>query len=585
MNGNPLEQNGATILWECLQREGVEVVFGYPGGAILPVYDALTRTSIRHVLARHEQGAAHMADGYARASGRVGVVLATSGPGATNLVTGLATAMMDSVPMVAITGQVPSTVLGSDAFQEVDVTGITLPITKHNYLVQRPEEIAPAIREAFALAKAGRPGPVLVDITKDCQNAMGTLDWEAAEPTRHLRHLPPPVAEEDLDRALAMIRLSRRPLILAGHGVSLSGAAPALKAFAEAAGVPVACTLLGLDSFPAGHPLFLGFMGMHGSPWTNMAIQDADLILAFGMRFDDRVTGDPKTFAPHAKKIHVEIDRAEVGKIIQVDLALQGDLRDVLERLLPRLTPGPTTPWLEELARLRGSFETAGPGTAVGGGDGAAPWPPEAPVAGGLGPIEALRILAEEAKDAVWVTDVGQHQMWQAQVMRHSRPHTLITSGGLGTMGFALPAAIGAKLACPEAEVWVVAGDGGIQMNSQELMTLMQEGLKINVAVINNASLGMVRQWQTLFYQDRRSEVAITSPDFVLLAQAYGLVGRRARTGAEALEAVREARASAAPTLIEFQVSTEAGVFPIIPSGASIDNMVHQFSQSTPFSR
>jgi len=569
-----LEQTGAQILWECLQREGVEVVFGYPGGAILPVYDALEQqSSVRHVLARHEQGAAHMADGYARASGRVGVVLATSGPGATNLVTGLATAMMDSVPLVAITGQVPSAVLGSDAFQEVDVTGVTLPITKHNYLVQRPEEIAPALREAFALARSGRPGPVLVDITKDAQLAKGTLDWEAALPTRHLRHLPPEVPAEQLEQALGMIRASRRPLILAGHGVSLSGAAPALKAFAERSGIPVACTLLGLDSFPAGSPLFLGFMGMHGSPWTNLAIQEADLILAFGMRFDDRVTGDPRTFAPHAKKIHVEIDRAEVGKIIAVDLALQGDLKNVLERLLPDLAPVPTGPWLDSLEHLKAPF-IRDPHA----------WPP-APSTHGMGPIEVLRILADECPDAVWVTDVGQHQMWQAQVMRHTRPHTLITSGGLGTMGFALPAAIGAKLACPDAEVWVVAGDGGIQMNSQELMTLTQEGLKINVAVVNNSSLGMVRQWQTLFYQDRRSAVDILSPDFVLLAQAYGLQGRRALTPAEATAAVREARSSPHATLIEFVVDTEAAVYPIIPPGAKLEDMMHEPSLPSPFSR
>ena len=328
------------------------MVFGYPGGAILPAYDALDHSTVRHVLARHEQGAAHMADGYARASGRVGVVLCTSGPGATNLVTGLATAMMDSVPLVAITGQVSSGLLGSDAFQEVDVTGVTLPITKHNYLVQRADQIAPAIREAFALARSGRPGPVLVDITKDAQLASTEFDWDAALPTRHLRHLAPEVPQAQLDQALAMIRASHRPLILAGHGVLLSGATEALRRFAETAGIPVACTLLGLDSFPASHPLFMGFMGMHGSPWTNLAIQEADLILAFGMRFDDRVTGDPATFAPHATKIHVEIDRAEVGKIIQVDLALQGDLRGVLERLQPDLAAVPTGPWLARLEEL-----------------------------------------------------------------------------------------------------------------------------------------------------------------------------------------------------------------------------------------
>ena len=550
------------------------MVFGYPGGAILPAYDALDHSTVRHVLARHEQGAAHMADGYARASGRVGVVLCTSGPGATNLVTGLATAMMDSVPLVAITGQVSSGLLGSDAFQEVDVTGVTLPITKHNYLVQRPEQIAPAIREAFALARSGRPGPVLVDITKDAQLASTEFDWDAALPTRHLRHLAPEVPQAQLDQALAMIRASHRPLILAGHGVLLSGATETLRRFAETAGIPVACTLLGLDSFPASHPLFMGFMGMHGSPWTNLAIQEADLILAFGMRFDDRVTGDPATFAPHATKIHVEIDRAEVGKIIQVDLALQGDLRQVLERLLPGLAAVPTGPWLARLEDLKGPHADLE----------AEPWPP-LPQGAGLGPIEVLRALFQAAPDAIWVTDVGQHQMWEAQVMRHRRPRTLITSGGLGTMGFALPAAIGAKLARPEAEVWVVAGDGGIQMNSQEFMTLVQEGLKINVAVINNGSLGMVRQWQTLFYEDRRSAVALVNPDFVLLAEAYGMKGLRAASPRECTASVDQARACPEPVLIDFVVDQEAAVYPLIPPGARIQDMLYEPNLPSPSPR
>jgi acetolactate synthase-1/2/3 large subunit len=563
-----LEQTGATILWECLEREGVEVVFGYPGGAILPAYDALAHSAIRHVLARHEQGAAHMADGYARASGRVGVVLCTSGPGATNLVTGLATAMMDSVPMVAITGQVASPLLGSDAFQEVDVTGITLPITKHNYLVQRPGDVGPALREAFALARAGRPGPVLVDLTKDAQAGKAEWDWDGFQPARHRRHLPPELPAAQLAQALAMIQASRRPLVLAGHGVALAGAAPALAAFAEAAGIPVACTLLGLGAFPAGHPLFAGFMGMHGSPWTNLAIQEADLIVALGMRFDDRVTGDPKTFAVHAKKIHVEMDKAELGKIVPVDLGLHGDVREVLERWLPDLAPVPTGPWLERLAELRAPHVQA------------APWPPAPETGPGLHPIQVLRLLQQAAPEAIWVTDVGQHQMWQAQVMGHTRPGTLITSGGLGTMGFALPAAVGAKLARPDREVWVVAGDGGIQMNSQEFMTLVQEGLKINVAVLNNGHLGMVRQWQTLFYQDRRQAVALANPDFVRLAEAYGLRGLRAGTPDQAAEAVARARACPEPALIEFQVDPTAEVFPLVPPGGRLEDMM--LSPATP---
>ncbi len=541
------------------------MVFGYPGGAILPAYDAMGQFPVRHVLARHEQGAAHMADGYARASGRVGVVLSTSGPGATNLVTGLATAMMDSVPMVAVTGQVASGLIGTDAFQEVDVTGVTLPVTKHNYLVQRPDQVAPALREAFALARSGRPGPVLVDITKDAQLDRAELDWDGAEPTRHRRRLPPPVPQEQLDRALAMIHASRRPLILAGHGVTLSGASRELLALAGTARLPVACTLLGLGGFPAGHPLFLGFMGMHGSPWTNLAIQEADLILALGMRFDDRVTGNPKTFAEHARKIHVEIDRAEVGKIIPVDLALQGDLREVLERLLPGLRPVPTGPWLDRLEQLK----------AHHGGPRPQPWP-AVPAGGRFNPIEALRMLHRAAPEAIWVTDVGQHQMWQAQVMPHAQPRTLVTSGGLGTMGFALPAAIGAKLARPEAEVWAVAGDGGIQMNSQEFMTLVQEGLKLDVAVLNNGHLGMVRQWQTLFHGDRRQAVALANPDFVRLAEAYGMRGLRAETPAEAEAAVAQARACPHPCLIEFVVDPEAAVYPLVPPGGRLEDMMHE---------
>jgi acetolactate synthase-1/2/3 large subunit len=482
--------------------------------------------------------------------------------------------MLDSVPVVAITGHVPSNLMGSDAFEEVDVTGVTLPITKHNYLVQRPEQIAPAIREAFALAQSGRPGPVVVNITRDAQVACATLDWEAAKPTRHLRHLPPEVPQSRLDRAMAMIRASRRPVILAGHGVLLAGAAPALRAFAERARIPVACTLLGLGAFPAGHPLFLGFMGMHGSPWTNLAIQEADLVLALGMRFDDRVTGTPGTFAAHAKKIHVDIDRAELGKIIAVDLPLHGDLRNVLERMGRSQEAVGCEPWLEHLAGMK----------ALHHDEATVPWPP-ATTTDHQSPIEVLRALYRAAPDAIWVTDVGQHQMWEAQVMRHRRPRTLITSGGLGTMGFALPAAIGAKLARPEAEVWVVAGDGGIQMNSQEFMTMVQEGLKINVAVINNGSLGMVRQWQTLFYEDRRSAVALVNPDFVLLAEAYGMKGLRAASLEECTAAVAQARACPEPVLIDFVVDREAAVYPLIPPGARIQDMLYEPNLPSPSPR
>lgn len=554
-------QTGATILWECLQREGVEVVFGYPGGAIMPVYDALVASPIRHVLARHEQGAAHMADGYARASGRTGVALSTSGPGATNLVTGLATALMDNVPMVAITGQVSSPLLGSDAFQEVDVMGVTLPVTKHNFLVTRACDVARVLREAFALARSGRPGPVLVDITKDAQLEAAELDWEGAAPAQHLRHRAVEVPEDQLETALAMIAASRRPLILAGHGVILSGAANALRAFAERAQIPVAATLLGLDAFPSSHPLFLGFMGMHGAPWVNQAIQEADLLLAFGMRFDDRVTGRLDAYAPHARKIHVDIDATEFNKNVPVDLALHGDLRSVLETLLPKLPTLDSCEWLAHLEHLK---------VKRGGSQ----WPLEEDDHS-LKPLRVLRELVRLTEGAILVTDVGQHQMWLAQVASRETPRTLLTSGGLGTMGFSLPAAIGAKLARPEAEVWVIAGDGGIQMNSQEFQTLAQEGLKVNVAVLNNASLGMVRQWQTLFFEDRRSEVAITAPDFVKLVEAYGLKGVRVTRTEEVVAAITQARAEAGPVLLDFRVDPEAGVFPIVAPGKALGEMLH----------
>lgn len=554
-------QTGATILWECLHREGVEVVFGYPGGAIMPVYDALVASPVRHVLARHEQGAAHMADGYSRASGRTGVVLSTSGPGATNLVTGLATALMDNVPMVAITGQVSSGLLGTDAFQEVDVTGVTLPVTKHNYLVTRADQIAPTLREAFALARSGRPGPVLVDITKDAQIEKTELDWEGARPTRHLRHQPTPIPPEQLETALAMLAASRRPLILAGHGVTLSGATTALRAFAEHGQIPVAATLLGLDAFPSSHPCFLGFMGMHGAPWVNQAIQEADLLIALGMRFDDRVTGRLEAYAPYARKIHVDIDAAEFGKNVPVDLALHGDLREILEALLPGLQVTDIRTWAAHLEQSK---------TAQGG----TMWPLESGDYE-LKPLRVLRDLVRLTANAILVADVGQHQMWLAQIANRESPRTLLSSGGLGTMGFSLPAAIGAKIARPEAEVWVVAGDGGIQMNSQEFMTLMQEGLKVNVAVLNNASLGMVRQWQTLFFEDRRSAVAVSSPDFVKLAEAYGMKALRVTRAEEITIAITQAKKEPGPVLIEFCVDPEAGVFPIVPPGKALGEMLH----------
>jgi len=554
---------GAKIIWECLVREGVDTVFGYPGGAILPAYDAMLGYPIRHVLVRHEQGAAHMADGYARASGRVGVVVATSGPGATNLVTGLATAMMDSSPVVAITGQVGSGLLGTDAFQEVDITGITLPITKHNYLVTRAADVAPAIREAFAVARSGRPGPVLVDITKDAQQGLAEFDWESAEPKRHLRHIPAFPGRATLDQALQMLNGAQRPIILAGHGIQLSGARAEVLALAEKADVPFALTLLGLGAIPATHPLSLGMMGMHGEAWVNQAIQEADLLLAFGMRFDDRVTGKLKAYAPGAKKIHIDIDASELNKVVPVDLPIGGDLREVLKALLPGVQVADRSAWLE---RIRGWK-----------GDSAVRDIQNLPDDGHLYAAHVMHDLWRLTEGrAVVVTDVGQHQMWEAQYYHHDQERSLITSGGAGTMGFALPAAIGAKLACPDAEVWVVAGDGGFQMTQAELITAVQEHVKINVAIVNNGYLGMVRQWQELFYEGRYAATPILSPDFVKLADAYGIPGERVERRSDLAAAVARARAAAGTALVEFKVEQEDSVYPMVPAGAALHEMIRR---------
>ncbi len=564
-----MQLSGAQILWECLVRLGVDTVFGYPGGAILPAYDALLDYPIRHVLVRHEQGAAHMADGYARASGRVGVVIATSGPGATNLVTGLANALMDSIPMVAITGQVGSRLLGTDAFQEVDVTGVTLPVTKHNYLVTRAEDIAPVLREAFAVARQGRPGPVLVDITKDAQQAKTELDWEGAEPTRHLRCSLPAFTEEQVTAALDLIRGAARPLILAGHGIELSGAKEQVLAFAARTRTPMATTLLGIGAVPAQHPLNLGMMGMHGEAWVNQAIQEADLLLAFGMRFDDRVTGTLATYAQHAKKIHIDIDPAELGKNVPVDLGVAGDLRAFLDKLLPELDFHDHREWLGRIEALKGAAAVRDIQSM--------------PDEGRLFAAHVIHDLWRLTEGtAIVVTDVGQHQMWEAQYYHHEEPRSLITSGGLGTMGFALPAALGAKIARPDKEVWVVAGDGGFQMTMPELMTLVQEGLKVNIAIINNGYLGMVRQWQEFFYERRYSSTPILSPDFVKLAAAFGIEGLSVSTREAAVRAIETARACEGPFLIDFRVEQEDTVFPMVPAGAALDAMIRRPIPATP---
>ena len=558
------KMTGARILWECLEREGVKTVFGYPGGAILPAYDALRHSSIRHILVRHEQGATHMADGYARASGEVGVAVATSGPGATNMVTGIATAMMDSSPIVCITGQVGSKLLGSDAFQETDITGVTLPITKHNYLVTHASELAPAIREAMYVAKSGRPGPVLIDITKDAQQSTCEFDWEAAAP--NMRGYRPDLspANEEYEKALTLIREAKRPVILAGHGVLISGAEHEVKAFAERTCIPVALTLLGLDTLPASHVLNLGMMGMHGEAWVNKTIQEADLLLAFGMRFDDRVTGNLKTYATEAKKIHIEIDPAEINKNVKVDVALVGDLRSILQELLPRIEAGSRKEWIEHVHSLKG--------------DAAVRDIQNLPDNGHLYAAHVINDLWRETReqDTIIVTDVGQHQMWEAQYYKHERPRSLITSGGLGTMGFALPAAIGAKVARPDADVWVVVGDGGFQMTMAELATIVQENLKVNIAIINNGFLGMVRQWQEFFYERNYEATPLVNPNFVALGQAYGIRSIGVQHRADVIPAVRAARAHEGPVLIDFKVEQEDTVYPMVAAGAALDDMIRR---------
>jgi acetolactate synthase I/II/III large subunit len=560
------QRTGAQIIWECLVHEGVTTVFGYPGGAILPAYDAMLDYPVKHILVRHEQGASHMADGYARAGGGVGVAMATSGPGATNLVTGIATAMMDSVPMVCITGQVPSKLIGYDAFQETDITGITLPITKHSYLVTRVEDIMPAMKEAFVLAKSGRPGPVLVDITKDAQQAK--IDWAWDSSPVKLRGYRPKltVPQPETSAALELLAKSKRPVILAGQGILQSGAMKEVRQFAERINAPVAMTLLGLGGFPASHPLHIGMMGMHGESWVNHAIQEADLLIALGMRFDDRVTGNIKTYAVNAKKIHIDIDPSEINKNVRADAAIVADLREALKHLLEVVKPADHEPWLKYIASMKGTSAVHDIQALPDNGHLYAPHV-----------INDIWRITEGK--AIVVTDVGQHQMWEAQYYHHESPRTLITSGGLGTMGFGLPAAIGAKMARPDAEVWAIVGDGGFQMTQAELSTAAQEGVKVNVAVINNGYLGMVRQWQEFFYDRRYAATPLRNPDFVKIAEAHGLLGLRVEKRPEVQDIVQRAREAEGTVLIDFRVEQEDSVYPMVPAGADLDAMIRRPQQ------
>ena len=558
-----MKMTGAEILCETLTRLGVRHIFGYPGGAILPVYDALGKSKLHHILVRHEQGATHMADGYARATGGIGVAMATSGPGATNMVTGIATAMLDSSPVVCITGQVSSKVLGSDAFQEVDITGITMPITKYNVVVSRAEDIARTLREVFIIAQSGRPGPVLLDFTKDAQQASTEFDWEASAPNLPVKRIRNNHKQDEFDCAVELLNTAKRPVILAGRGVMLSGAMRKLEEFVRTSNIPVAMTLLGIGCFPASDPMNLGMMGMHGEAWVNTAIQEADLLIAVGMRFDDRVTGDLRTYARNARKIHIEVDRAEINKNVKVDAALIGDAGETLTRLLPHIHERDHSSWLAHIKELKG--------------DSAVRDIQSLPDSGHLYAAHVINDLWKVTKgEAIVVTDVGQHQMWEAQYYHHDRPRSLITSGGLGTMGFALPAAIGAKFARPDAEVWALVGDGGFQMTSCELATIVQEKINIKIAIINNGYLGMVRQWQEFFYDKRYVATPLVAPDFAALANAFGIRGERVTTRKEVVPIIQSARDTDQAVLIDFRVEQEDSVYPMVPAGAALHEMIRR---------
>jgi len=560
-----MKLSGADILWTCLLREGVDYVFGYPGGAVLPIYDAMAKfPEIHHVLARHEQGAAHMADGYARATGKVGVALATSGPGATNLVTGIATAMLDSSPVVFLTGQIPSMFIGTNGFQEADITGITLPITKHNFLVTDVHDLARCLREAFHYARSGRPGPVLVDIPKDVQT--GEINFvypeEELEVPRAWRRTA--ASDQKIETARQMLGQSQRPVILAGHGIEQSGSSQQLREFAERSSIPVALTLLGKGALPEQHELCLGMMGMHGTAQANHAIQQADLLIALGMRFDDRVTGNPATYATEARKIHVDIDASSINSNVQVDLGIVGDLNCVLDQMLDGLKAMVHGPWLEQIHGWK--KETSSRDLLN-----------RRPAAVLTAPEVVRDLWRYTDGEAITVTDVGQHQMWEAQYYLHSRPMTHITSGGMGTMGFGLPAAIGAKLARPDDELWLIVGDGGFQMTLAELATACQENVEIKIALINNGYLGMVRQWQELFYERRYHATPMQSPDFCRLASSYGIPALRVENREEIEQAIATAQAhKGGPFLIEFAVEALDAVYPMVPPGADLQEMIRR---------
>ncbi|MFQ5826023.1 MAG: biosynthetic-type acetolactate synthase large subunit [Dehalococcoidia bacterium] len=549
-----MKMKGAEILCEALVKEGVEVIFGFPGGAVLPLYDTFPQyPQLRHILVRHEQGAAHAADGYARASGKVGVCLATSGPGATNLVTGIANAYLDSSPVVAITGQVARPFIGKDAFQEVDITGITLPITKHNYLVMGVGDLARIVKEAFHLARTGRPGPVLIDIPRDVFMEEAALSYP--ESVNLPGYKPTLVGHpSQIKRAARLINEATRPVILVGRGVAISGAYDELKGLAEKAQTPVITTLLGIGCFPESHVLSFGMLGMHGMAYANMAVDASDLVIAIGMRFDDRATGRVSGFAPKARVIHIDIDPAEIGKNVRVDVPIVGDVRNVLRGLNKLVESQSRLDWVRQLEEWREEH----PALWIREGEELIPQ------------FVVRKIYEVTGGDAIIVTGVGQNQMWSAQHFYYDRPGSLISSGGLGTMGFELPAAIGAKVGCPQKTVWCIAGDGGFQMTLQELATAVQDGVAVKIAIINNGFLGMVRQWQELFHNKRYVGTELWGPDFVKLAEAYGVPGLRVTDRVQVTAAIEQAMAHEGPFLIDFQVEPEENVYPMVPPGASL---------------
>ncbi len=560
------ELAGSAILCEALVREGVELLFGYPGGAIMPFYDSLTSyPALHHVLVRHEQAAAHAADGYARATGKVGVCVATSGPGATNLVTGLATAFMDSTPIVAITGQVASPFIGRDAFQETDVIGVTQPITKHNFLIRSADEIADVVHEAFHVAMSGRPGPVLIDVPKDVLQKKTNYRPAATYPSsEHMRHEQMQCPSEHLlSQAAKLIAQAQRPLIMAGHGIIFSNAYDELQAFAEKTSIPVITTLLGLSAFPDTHPLHIGMPGMHGPAHVNRAIGAADLIVGVGLRFDDRVTGKVSEFAPNARIIHIDIDPSEMHKVKVAAVPIVADAKVALAALTQATSPTDKSAWLREIRsweaqnnerqqRIQHDEEYPDP-TSI---------------------LNAIRAATDG--EAIVVSDVGQNQMWTARFYSWTRQNSHITSGGLGTMGFALPAAMGVKMGVPDAPVWAIAGDGGIQMNIQELATLRQEGVAVKVAIMNNGYLGMVRQWQQFFHSRNYSETPMTGPDYTLLAAAYGLTGIRVTRRDEVESAIQRAMETEGTVIIDFVIEAESNVYPMVAPGSPITNMIEE---------